>query len=96
MRLDQSDRLVRMARLPQSKLEAAREPLASYFMPARGYMRCPICKKVITWEGNPDRPFCSERCRLIDLGNWAAEEYSLPAGESETHENDEQPNSAET
>ena len=68
----------------------------SYFMPARGYKRCPICRKVITWEGNPDRPFCSERCRLIDLGNWAAEEYSLPAGESETHENDEQPNSAET
>jgi len=32
------------------------------------------------WEGNPFRPFCSERCRLIDLGRWASEEYRL-AGE---------------
>jgi uncharacterized protein len=28
---------------------------------------------------NPWRPFCSERCRMIDLGNWAAETYRLPA-----------------
>lgn len=38
---------------------------------------CPMCKKEITWDGNPFRPFCSERCRLIDLGKWAAEEYRL-------------------
>ena len=30
------------------------------------------------WEGNPFRPFCSERCRVIDLGKWASEEYRLP------------------
>jgi uncharacterized protein len=59
-------------------------------------MRCPVCKKVATWEGNPNRPFCSERCRLVDLGNWAAGKYSLPAEESETQENDEQQDSAET
>ena len=33
-------------------------------------MTCPICKKTVT-PGDPDFPFCSERCRIIDLGNWA-------------------------
>ncbi len=32
-------------------------------------MKCPICKKAVAL-GDPDFPFCSERCRLIDLGNW--------------------------
>lgn len=40
-------------------------------------MKCPICGKPTAWEGNPDRPFCSERCRIIDLGRWAGEEYSV-------------------
>jgi len=38
---------------------------------------CPSCKKEAPWEGNPFRPFCSERCRLLDLGKWAAEEYRI-------------------
>jgi len=42
-------------------------------------IKCPICRKEAAWEGNPDRPFCSERCRLIDLGAWAGEEYAIPA-----------------
>jgi hypothetical protein len=42
-------------------------------------LRCPHCGAPTTWEGNPDRPFCSERCRLIDLGRWADEEYRVPA-----------------
>jgi len=29
-------------------------------------------------EGNPDRPFCSPKCRLIDLGRWAGEDYRIP------------------
>jgi len=41
-------------------------------------MRCPTCKKEIVWKENPFRPFCSERCRMIDLGNWAAEDYRIP------------------
>ncbi|HEV2423688.1 MAG TPA: DNA gyrase inhibitor YacG [Terriglobia bacterium] len=51
-------------------------------------MRCPICKRETTWEGNPWRPFCGERCRLIDLDNWLAGRYriSSPAGESESEE----------
>jgi endogenous inhibitor of DNA gyrase (YacG/DUF329 family) len=39
-------------------------------------IRCPICKKEIA-EGAPQFPFCSERCRTIDLGNWAAEKYKI-------------------
>jgi endogenous inhibitor of DNA gyrase (YacG/DUF329 family) len=40
-------------------------------------MRCPICRK----EGQADDPFvpfCSDRCRIIDLGNWASEKYVIP------------------
>jgi uncharacterized protein len=39
-------------------------------------MNCPICKKE-TDSANPDFPFCSERCRIIDLGNWASEKYVI-------------------
>lgn len=39
---------------------------------------CPRCGEPSTWEGNPYRPFCSERCKLIDLGAWANDEYKLP------------------
>jgi uncharacterized protein len=41
-------------------------------------MRCPICKKEATFEGNPYRPFCSERCKLIDLDNWLEGRYRVP------------------
>ncbi|HTG80686.1 MAG TPA: DNA gyrase inhibitor YacG [Geobacteraceae bacterium] len=41
-------------------------------------IRCPQCHGETKWEGNPNRPFCSERCRLLDLGAWANEEYRLP------------------
>jgi endogenous inhibitor of DNA gyrase (YacG/DUF329 family) len=40
-------------------------------------MRCPICKKETVYEGNPFRPFCSERCKLIDLDNWLSERYRV-------------------
>ncbi len=40
-------------------------------------VKCPICKKEAAWEGNPFRPFCSQRCMLIDLGKWASEEYRI-------------------
>lgn len=45
-------------------------------------IKCPQCRETTVWEGNPDRPFCSERCRLIDLGQWADEEYRI-AGRSQ-------------
>ncbi len=46
-------------------------------------MRCPVCKRETTWKGNPFRPFCSERCKLIDLGNWLSERYRIAAREDE-------------
>lgn len=45
-------------------------------------IKCPGCKKESKWEGNPFRPFCSERCKLIDLGTWASEGYKI-AGKPE-------------
>ena len=42
-------------------------------------VRCPQCKKSLKWDTtNPYRPFCSERCKLIDLGAWASDEYAIP------------------
>ena len=41
-------------------------------------MKCPICKKDVA-PGDPEFPFCSERCRILDLGNWAAEKYAIPS-----------------
>ena len=38
---------------------------------------CPICRKPTDSETNADFPFCSERCRLLDLGNWASEKYVI-------------------
>jgi endogenous inhibitor of DNA gyrase (YacG/DUF329 family) len=54
-------------------------------------MKCPICRKKVA-PGSPYVPFCSDRCRLIDLGNWASEKYriSTPAQpEEEGKEEDE-------
>jgi len=39
-------------------------------------MLCPICKKEVA-RTDPFMPFCSERCKLIDLGNWATEKYVI-------------------
>jgi endogenous inhibitor of DNA gyrase (YacG/DUF329 family) len=41
-------------------------------------IKCPQCKAETRWSDNPHRPFCSERCRLIDLGQWADESYRIP------------------
>lgn len=39
---------------------------------------CPQCKKSSLWDSaNLHRPFCSERCKLVDLGKWANEEYRV-------------------
>lgn len=37
--------------------------------------RCPICKTPTDSAKHPDFPLCGERCRLLDLGNWASERY---------------------
>ncbi|MFN8643119.1 MAG: DNA gyrase inhibitor YacG [Candidatus Binatia bacterium] len=48
---------------------------------------CPTCRRPTRWANNPNRPFCSERCRVVDLGAWAAERYRV-AGESITADDD--------
>ena len=39
---------------------------------------CPVCRTPTTWEGNPYKPFCSERCQTRDLGAWSSESYRVP------------------
>lgn len=51
-------------------------------------VRCPICKKEVPFD-DPNMPFCSDRCRVIDLGNWASEAYVIPGGPSKTDVEDE-------
>jgi uncharacterized protein len=41
-------------------------------------MTCPICQQPTVCNDNRWRPFCSERCQLIDLGTWAMEQYRIP------------------
>ena len=42
-------------------------------------VQCPQCHASIVWSAdNPYRPFCSERCKLIDLGQWATGSYRIP------------------
>ena len=57
-------------------------------------MKCPICKKEVDFE-DPHMPFCSERCRLIDLGNWATEKYSISTPVDPLAEEDEKENRGE-
>ncbi|BBP03254.1 DNA gyrase inhibitor YacG [Sulfuriferula plumbiphila] len=51
---------------------------------------CPTCGALVEWTAqNKFRPFCSERCRLIDLGQWAAEGYRIPdTGKRESENTD--------
>ena len=41
-------------------------------------IKCPTCSRELDWATAPARPFCSERCRLIDLGAWLSEQRSIP------------------
>ncbi|CAK9886024.1 MAG: DNA gyrase inhibitor YacG [Candidatus Erwinia impunctatus] len=48
---------------------------------------CPGCGKSVLWiEESSWRPFCSKRCQLIDLGEWAAEEKCIPGSELSEHD----------
>ena len=50
---------------------------------------CPICKKKIVYDQNNEfRPFCSKKCKLIDLGAWASEDYSI-SGKFESGDSNE-------
>jgi endogenous inhibitor of DNA gyrase (YacG/DUF329 family) len=41
--------------------------------------QCPVCDAPVDLVKTPTVPFCSERCRLVDLGRWLDESYSVPA-----------------
>ena len=49
---------------------------------------CPYCRHETYWQNNPSRPFCSERCRLIDLGRWDNEEYAVAGEKAQEPEDD--------
>jgi endogenous inhibitor of DNA gyrase (YacG/DUF329 family) len=42
-------------------------------------VKCPTCRRETDWSTSPFRPFCSERCRLIDLGAWLSEQRAIPS-----------------
>jgi len=41
-------------------------------------IKCPTCRREIEWTASDYRPFCSERCKLIDLGAWLTEKHAIP------------------
>ena len=49
-------------------------------------VKCPTCERELEWEAAPFRPFCSERCRLIDLGAWLTEQRAIPGEPAPVHE----------
>jgi uncharacterized protein len=54
-------------------------------------LHCPTCQKVVYWTADyPFRPFCSERCKLIDLGEWASENHKIPGPPADFTEDPEQ------
>ena len=57
-------------------------------------VNCPQCGKPAVYSpANPWRPFCSERCKVIDLGAWAAESYRIPVAENKDEVETDQPDS---
>jgi endogenous inhibitor of DNA gyrase (YacG/DUF329 family) len=50
-------------------------------------VQCPICQESVPWvKSQQFRPFCSERCKLIDLGDWASEGHRIPGNFTVTDE----------
>jgi endogenous inhibitor of DNA gyrase (YacG/DUF329 family) len=56
-------------------------------------VKCPTCGREIVWSESPHRPFCSDRCRLIDLGAWLSEKHVIAADTPADGENSESDNS---
>ncbi|HYY56210.1 MAG TPA: DNA gyrase inhibitor YacG [Pyrinomonadaceae bacterium] len=59
-------------------------------------MKCPTCGQPAKRQDNPHRPFCSERCKLIDFSKWANEEYLVPGETRPLAENQENASAPET
>ena len=52
-------------------------------MPEKHQIKCPICGKPVEFFAEPLGPFCSDRCKMIDLGNWLSEAYRIPVSSRE-------------
>ena len=57
-------------------------------------VKCPTCKRTLDWSASEYRPFCSERCRLIDLGAWLSEKHAIP-GDAPAEGEDSKPGEPE-
>lgn len=49
-------------------------------------VKCPQCNKNFDYYSVKTRPFCSERCKMVDLGHWLSENYTLPSNEKLSEE----------
>jgi hypothetical protein len=66
--------------MSKRKPAAAAQPAGSAEKPIERTVACPSCRKPALYSPrNPWRPFCNERCRNVDLGAWASEQFRLPA-----------------
>ena len=57
-------------------------------------VKCPKCGNESRFDDNPFRPFCSERCKLIDLGNWLDGAYAVPTAGDEEEDAAQEPGKA--
>jgi endogenous inhibitor of DNA gyrase (YacG/DUF329 family) len=59
---------------------------------AQRTVNCPRCSAPVLWSAdNTWRPFCSERCKMMDLGAWASESYRIPVVEHDDEDGQELP-----
>jgi endogenous inhibitor of DNA gyrase (YacG/DUF329 family) len=66
-------------------------PLSPIAFPPMPTVRCPTCDRPVEWtESSRWRPFCSERCKLIDLGAWASGQRAIPGEEIKDEEEKEE------
>jgi endogenous inhibitor of DNA gyrase (YacG/DUF329 family) len=52
-------------------------------------VHCPTCRKLVSRQDSPYRPFCSRRCQVIDLADWASGKYKIPGGPSKERPEEE-------
>jgi len=52
-------------------------------------VRCPICERVFDADHSTAMPFCSDRCRQVDLGRWLNEDYGLPVEDNDDEHDEE-------
>jgi endogenous inhibitor of DNA gyrase (YacG/DUF329 family) len=71
------------------RLRPSLQPVTCHLKPM--ILKCPRCGKETESMANPYRPFCSERCKLLDLGNWISGAYRISRKSEDEDENGESP-----